>query len=169
MDGTAPVMVYSDSGIDLNRGVLMKKDSLTGMYIYTYIGDKEGNGAEPGVYYNARGVQVPLKMAAQAGFDTIEDQKKKLFMERMVKFAAEQKEALAFAATPNNGKVVKEKDGYKAIDVGVGFDLIDPEGVRLNTNHLDKKQVLRMLEIFTTPDEAVEDDAPAKPGVKPLA
>ena len=85
-------------GLDLNRGCLQRsaKDERgqpTGSLISMYIGcPPDFKEAEPGVYYNEAGTEVPEEVAAAAGFDVKRHALEKKAAERRVQFDREEAE-----------------------------------------------------------------------------
>lgn len=101
----------SKLAIDLDRGVMIKRHTASGVYVYMYMD-------EPGVYLNAFGKTVPESMAKLVGYDVVNLGKKRLRKERM---------AAAMTAIDAELNGVEEDENYEALNIikeGGGFKVI---------------------------------------------
>lgn len=123
--------------IDYDRGV-QKRHHGSGLEIYMYVD-------APGVYLNSHGTEVSEALAQQAGYPTEDLGRQRVMKERM----AQATEAIAreMGIAPKEKKVVKEKGGFKVIDIGIGRHQIeDPDGAVLTPQPLPLEQATRLLE-----------------------
>lgn len=110
--------------IDGDRGVTIRKDRKTGVEIFMY---KD----TPGVFLNAYGVEVSPKLAKIAGFPVeellVQRKKREAVDSAMAKIEAK------FASGAGEVKVVREKDGYKVVDHGLGrFSVRGPDDTKMH-------------------------------------
>jgi len=107
--------------IDLDRGVHQRQHPATGIAVYMYVDT-------PGVYLNAYGSEVSPELALEAGFDVDKLAKMRLRQER-IKAARDQIEAEIDALDDGDTKIVRERDGFTIVDIGLGRYIIkDPDG-----------------------------------------
>lgn len=127
--------------IDYNRGVLINVHQATGMDVYMYVDT-------PGVYLNGHGKPVAEAMAKEAGYPTEEYAKRRQRQERLA--AAKEKIEQEFALEVGIHKVVREKLGFKLVDIGLErFNVEDPEGVVLHKSPLNKAVAEKLLDHLT--------------------
>lgn len=147
-------------GIDLNRGVLAKKEGVSGAWFYMY-------ADEPGVYFNEHGIEIPEGLAATAGFD-IENYGKAKRKADMLRDAYAKIEAQVGAdeASPHNQKLLIERGEWKVIEVGNGnVNIVHTDGDKMNSMPIPKAAGLKLFDqLVPKPEE------PKKaPGIKALA
>lgn len=138
--------------IDLDRGVESRVDPLTGMEVYSYVGQPpEFRGAEPGVWYTAHGHEVDIEMARRAGFDVDTGLKKK-HRNDAVQAATDKVLAELALADGSERVVTKERDGFKVIDYGYGrYNVFDSDEELLTPKHLDLRSALILLDELSPP------------------
>lgn len=145
-------------GIDLNRGVLSKKEHSSEAWFYMYVD-------EPGVYFNEHGIEIPEALAATAGFD-IEVYGKAKRKRELLKDAYAKIEAQIGAdeASPQNQKVIAERGEWKVIEVGLGnVNIVHVDGDKLNAMPMAKAAALKLF------DQLVPPEIKKAPGIKALA
>ncbi len=104
---------------------------------------------EPGVYLNAYGKEVPEALAKEAGFDTVKFGKEKRKRELMAKATEEIRAQLAKEddTAPEDFAVLREKNGYKVVDMNLGRAIIrDPDGNNLLPMPVPHEQALGLLD-----------------------
>ena len=112
---------------------------------------------QPGVWYNEHGSEVTPALAKIAGFDTIILLKERTKRERMAQAAAAV--AKEFEGEEPSDEVVKEKNGFKLVHIGLDrHNIVDPDGNVLNKNHLTRAEGVKVLAALV-PDEAAAPEA----------
>lgn len=141
--------------ISYKRGVIINMDPRTGVEVFMYVDD-------PGVYLSAHGTPVAEELARAAGYDVAKFAKERKLKERLKQaHASIQKELEMESAKSDNRIVVKEKSGFKVVDIGIGRHIVqDPEGNVLHVGHLTGEQALILI------DQLVPDPPPEPPKVK---
>lgn len=115
--------------IDYDRGVAKRK-APGGVSVYMY-------NDSPGHYYNAYGTEVDESLAKAAGFPVERLRKERAKQERMTQ--AKDLIEKEFASAPGEIKVVAKKGDFSLVDIGLGrFQVRDPDGTPLNTQHVSK-------------------------------
>lgn len=111
--------------IDFDRGVIFSQHPSMAVWVYMYVDS-------PGHYLNAFGNPVPEQLAKEAGFDVEKHAKERKRRERMQE-AKDAIDAELAEINEENAVVVKEKGGFKVVDIGLGrHNVLDPDGNRLN-------------------------------------
>lgn len=135
--------------IDVNRGVMVKRDTASGMYIYMYIDT-------PGVYYNGLGREVPEALAASVGYDTAtfarEKRKRQMMTEAMGAIEAE----LELAQSAKTEDILREQGGYKVIGVGTNMaHIAEAEtGERITTTPVPVELAMATMDKLVGPAQA---------------
>lgn len=108
---------------------------------------------QPGVWYNEHGSEVTSVLAKSAGYDTVILLKERTKRERMAQ-AAQAVAAQFEGEEPATEEVVKEKNGFKLVHIGLDrHNIVDPDGNILNKNHLTRAEGVKVLAALV-PDEA---------------
>lgn len=133
------------AGLNLDRGCLIRftpEGIAVGMYY-----------DQPGIWYNEHGTEVTPLLAKSAGFDTTSLLKERTKRERMA--AAAEAVAKQFEGEEHTDEVVKEKNGFKLVHIGLDrHNIVDPDGNILNKNHLTRAEGVKVFAALV-PDEAV--------------
>lgn len=136
--------------IDLDRGVHSRTHPTLNMEIYMYVDD-------PGVYLTAHGDPVKPDLAEAAGFPVAEQVR-----EHEIKTALEnaQKQVLEkFGEAQGKIKVVKERGGFRILDIGLGrHNVLTTGGDVLNKEPL----TLELAQVLLDNLAPVPEKAPAK-------
>jgi len=111
------------AGIDYDRGVIIRVHPETGMDVCMYRRD-------PGVYYTSTGIELPVALAAKAGFDVETHARARRKREMLDEFASkldreETAEVQAAAVKPKD--VVHEVDGFKVVSLGGGRHSVEDQ------------------------------------------
>lgn len=140
--------------ISYKRGVVKKIHPKTGVGVYMY---KD----TPGVYLNAFGTEVSEELAAEAGFDVKNLGLARLKRERMAQ--AMQAIELELALSEEKRKVIKDKDGWKVVQVNDlgGHVVEDPEGNVLSMQ-IPKEQAVALLEKLVPSKPSAREKAQKK-------
>ncbi len=111
-------------GIDVNRGVMVKKHPAMGL-VYMYLDT-------PGVFLNAFGKEVPDSVAEQAHFDVTTLSKEKTKRERMREAMTAIEVELELASTAEAENILVERGGYKIVKLALGnAHVYDDDGNKL--------------------------------------
>jgi len=125
--------------INLDRGVHSRTDPGTGMEVYMYVDD-------PGVYLSAHGTEVDVELARRAGFP-IDEQMKKRHIKLALKNAQDKVLAELAEADKSEKVVVKEKAGFKVVDIGYDrYRVHDPDGDLLTPSPLSLRESVILLD-----------------------
>lgn len=139
--------------IDYNRGVEIRRHSNSGAELYMY-------QDAPGVYLTAHGTEVSAELASAAGFRVDEHLKLKAKNDAMT--AAERAINAQYAALEAKYETVKERKGYKLVDIGADrFCVMDPDGNNLTPKYMSKvigENVFDQLVPPSAEDEAEPTD-----------
>lgn len=135
--------------MDADRGYMMRVIDGIGIQVFMYVD-------EPGVFRNAFGQEVDTALANQAGFDverlTRERKKREALKAAYAKIEDE------MAASEVKQEVVKERNGYEMVDIGLGrFHIKDPEGKLLTTTPVSNEIAERLFDQIAP---EVSQDAP---------
>ena len=123
--------------IDLDRGVTIKRDRATGVYINMY-------RDEPGVFFDQHGNKVAPAMAASAGFDTGALLKLRERQTKVEDFMRKLDETMA--VEPKQEVVLAAKGGYKVVELPLGnANVLDTEGNKLNPIPISQAVAMEML------------------------
>ncbi len=135
--------------IDLDRGVTIKTDPITGARVVMY---KD----QPGVFLNAHGTEVAETLAARCGFPVKdlmrERRKREAIKQSATEIEAEYEEQKAVKTTV---KVMAESaDGYKAIQRPFGRCwVLGPDDQPINDRPLTKEEAMHLYKtIQNTPE-----------------
>lgn len=132
--------------IDFDRGVMICSHP-SGVDVYMYFDD-------PGVYLTAHATKVSEEMARAAGYDVEVWGKKRQIRVAMAQAQAKVMEQFAAAELEAN-IVVKEKGGFKVVDIGVGrFVIKDPDDETITDQAMSKEAAEILLDQLV-PDEAL--------------
>lgn len=104
--------------------------------------------AQPGYFYNDFGGEVSPELARAAGYDVdpLVAMRKKMARIAVATQAIEEE----FNAPSETVKIVKEVNGFKVVDVGNDrFNLLDPEGNRLNKQFMTREVAVKTLDSVT--------------------
>lgn len=138
--------------IDYDRGVMMNVHP-SNVEVYMYLDD-------PGVYLSAHGTPVTEDFARGAGFDVVEQTKKRQVKERMKVAMTRINAELELAASEK--VVVMERNGFKLVDLGLDRHQVEsPDGLVLNKDPLPLAQAKTLLEALT-PEKKSEKMVPNK-------
>ena len=141
-------------GIDVNRGVMIKKHPSMGL-VYMYM-DK------PGVYLNAFGKELPDKIAAQAAYDVETLGKERLKRERMAEAMTAIEIELELAVTADEETILWERGGYRVVKLALGNAYVyDDENNKLTPIAIPQQEAKLLLD-HLVPEEKEEDDGSAK-------
>lgn len=140
-------------GIDMNRGVSIRKDPKSGIKVCMYKN-------EPGVFLDFAGGILPKSMAKSAGFDVDDLEKQKQY-----------KKELGDATSDLNAKfegvaekeVLSERGIYKAIASGKGHADVYKGNARMNTVALTRKQATDLVEQLSENSDAEDEDSGQAP------
>lgn len=141
--------------IDLNRGVMIKRHTASGMYVYMY-------RKQPGIYYDAHGNEVSEAMAAAVGYDVATLAKARMKRERMAAaMSAIEAEIEAADGEDLDDKPLVERAGYKITKLPLGnANIYGPDGEKLNTKPMPVAEAKVMLD-HLAPKEAKASKAAA--------
>ncbi len=127
------------TGIDVNRGVMIKKHPL-GFLVYMYMD-------QPGVFLNAFGKEVPSEIAKQAHFDVAVLEKQKLKRERMAAAMTSIELELELANESDEQVILWERGGYKVVEMPLGNAFVyDDEGNKLNPMPIPRQEAKVLLD-----------------------
>lgn len=108
--------------IDYDLGVKIRTMSQMGMDIFMY-------KQKPGYYYNAHGHEVSEAFAKMAGYDVDRHKLERRRQEAIGAAARAYDSEQEKLTQANIREVVKEKNGYKVVNIGHGRHLVeDPDG-----------------------------------------
>jgi len=138
------------SAIDLDRGVVMKVNTARQFHVCMYVD-------QPGVYYNPKGIEVPVEMAREAGFDVVADAREKDRLSKRKAAVAEIDKAYEVVA---EGEIVEVAGSYKIVHVGGGWhNVLDGNDEIMNPNRLRKAAAVEYMDVLVRNDEG--DDGKA--------
>lgn len=141
--------------IDYDRGVVKRKHP-SGLELYMYMD-------EPGTYRNAFGNEVEETLAKEAGFKVDSLRLAKLKKERMAEAMSQIEAELA----DEKREVVKEKDGFKVVSIGLGRHIVEgPDGTSLTDTPIPKEMAETILERLVKPQEKKKEPAEKAPESK---
>ena len=136
--------------INYDRGVIISQHKSSGMDVYMYVDT-------PGVYLNAFGTPIDEQLAKEAGFDVVKYGKDRVKRERMAAAMGAIEHELEIANEEGNKKTVKEQNGFKVIDIGLGRHYVeDPDGNRLTATPLPLEQSVLLLDKIAPPVKSTE-------------
>ncbi len=141
--------------VDYDQPLVKRVVGDTGVHVYMY-------KAQPGVFLDAFGREVPEALAAEAGYDVARLSLAKEKQARQKK-ALEQIEMELEGADNREHKVVKTKGLYKLVDLGLGRMMImDDEDNQITALPIPKEQAEKLFEALTadSKEEEVADDEP---------
>lgn len=124
--------------IDYDRGVLKRIEPVSKLEVYMYVDT-------PGVYLNAHGTPVAEALGKSAGFPVEFYAKQRVRKERM----AQAMDAISteLDLVENVTTVVREKGGFKIVDIGLGRHQVhDPDGDNLTKEPLTAQQADLVLD-----------------------
>lgn len=131
--------------IDLDRGVHSRQDPQTGMDVHMYVD-------EPGVYRSSHGTVVDVELARRSGFP-VDEQLKLRHRQQAVQAAQDKVLAELDAANLGERVVYAEREGFKVLDIGYDrFDVLSPEGDKLNKSPMGKREAVILLDQLVPPD-----------------
>ncbi len=134
----------------LNRGVEIRKHMGTGAEIYMVC-------KEPGIYYNGASQRVSDSMAAEAGFPVEQHQKERRKAEAMA--AAHSAIEAQYAGVEAKSDVIKERRGFKMIDIGMDrYTIHDPDGNNLTPRYISPTIADKVFDQLVPPEAG---EAPA--------
>lgn len=117
--------------IDYDRGIHKRSVDALGLDVYMYVDT-------PGVYLNAHGTEVSEDIARKAGFPVDDHLKQRKLKERL---AAARKKILEEADAVQEKKVVKERRGFKIVDIGLDrYQVISPDDDVLTKQPQSKRE-----------------------------
>jgi hypothetical protein len=153
IQGVSERRIDPNFAIDLDRGVTHSRHP-SGMDIYMYKDD-------PGVYYTAKGAQVPPAVAAHAGFDVKRYEKAR---QRKIYLAQAAETINRQQGEDEENEVVREEQGFQIIHLKHGrHQLVSPAGDEI----LPEPQPLEMVELvlkdFLNPVDTGEEETPKVP------
>ena len=139
------------TGIDVNRGVMIKKHPGLGL-IYMYLD-------APGVFLNAHGSEVPDKVAKGANYDTETLGKEKVKRERMREAMTAIEIELELAVTSDEENVIEERDGFRVVGLALGnAHLYDPDNNKLTPVPVPEAEALKLLDHLAPVKEEKKND-----------
>lgn len=144
--------------IDVNRGVTIKLDPMSGARVYMY---KD----TPGVFLNEHGHEVAESLAARCGYP-VKDMKKLRDKREAMKRATDEIEAkFEDEKTQAKEKVIKEsEDGYKIIQFAFGRCwVMGPDGDKMHDKPLTKQEAYHLFKVIRDTPTPEGADAKANP------
>ena len=141
-------------GIDVNRGVMIKKHPSMGL-VYMYMDT-------PGVYLNAFGKEIPDTVAAQAAYDVETLGKERLKRERMAEAMTAIEIELDLAVTADEETVLWERGGYRVVKLALGNAYVfDDENNKLTPIAIPEAEAKLLLD-HLVPEKKGKDDGGTK-------
>jgi len=144
---------------DAPGGVLINVHGPTNVDVFMYLNN-------PGVYYSANGTVVSESLAAQAGYPVEKYAKQRQLRERMkIAQASIESELLL---TAEEKKVVREKDGFKVVALGLGrHQVFAPDETLLTPAPIPEEQAFLLLDQLapepTTPEPTPNEHVQRNP------
>jgi hypothetical protein len=155
-------------GIDVTRGVEIRRDRSTGVRVYMYIN-------EPGVYLNAFGKPLAESFANKAGFPTERYSRMRNAREKIADFTRKMQHEMDVSSLTENREVVVARGGYTVYAMPYGNAIVtSDEGDNLTPTPIAQASALELLEalaptpvaetkIKPEPAKLDDDDKPAAP------
>lgn len=151
---------FGDTRDFYDRGAIMRLHQASGLEVFMF-------KALPGVYFDARGKEVSIQLAKEAGHEVERYAKDRKYQERMAVLDAELRAELAKEAAAGDTRVVVERDGLRLIAISGGRHYIeDADGRRLTKEFLTEEQgralVDKMAPEAEAPQPVQEPEKPAQ-------
>ena len=141
-------------GIDVNRGVMIKKHPSMGL-VYMYMDT-------PGVFLNAFGKEVPEAVAKGASFDVETLGKERLKRERMREAMTAIELELELANSAEEENVLETRGGYRVVKLALGNAYVyDDENNKLTPIAIPQEEAKLLLD-HLVPEEKEKADGGAK-------
>lgn len=132
-----------NTGFDFDRGMLIKRDRTTGIYVGMYLDT-------PGVYINGHGKRVSSAIARDAGFDVAKLDREREKRERLDAFKRDLAADLDLTEDGDEDMVLKELGGYKVLRSPSGMvNVVDEDGRRLNPTPLSEELGMQLVDRLT--------------------
>lgn len=139
-------MSESMIGVDLNRGVTMKKEPESGIRVCMY---KD----QPGVFLDMKGGILPESFAKKAGFDIKELDKQKKYNKALAGARDALNEEYSGIAEQ---EVLIEQGSFKAIAAAYGHADIFRDGEKMNTVAIKAKEAVELVKQLSKQEEVTE-------------
>jgi hypothetical protein len=126
-------------GIDVNRGVEIRRERSTGVRVYMY-------QSEPGVYLNAFGKPISEAFAAKAGFPTAVYARKRIAREKIADFTQKMRDEMDVEDLTEGKTKLAEANGYIVFEMPFGNAIVvSDEGEQLTPTPIAAPQALELL------------------------
>ena len=132
--------------IDVDRGVEIRRDPITGVLVYMY-------NDTPGEYFNAHGKPLDPAYAGRLGFDIDRHAKLKLKREKMAEFMNRLEIELELANEAKEEVILETRGDYKLVKQALGrADVVSIEdGERMNDHPIPVEEAKILLEALAGP------------------